>query len=36
MHGQPAGEDVVWVLGASALILLVAAPIAMRLYHKER
>ncbi len=36
MHGQPAGEDVAWVLGASAVILLVAAPIAMRLYHKER
>jgi len=36
MHGQPAGEDVAWVLGASALILLVAVPVAMRLYRKER
>jgi ABC-2 type transport system permease protein len=36
MHAQPAGEDVAWVLGASAVILLVAVPISMRLYHKER
>ena len=36
MHGQPAGEDVVWTLIASAVIVAVAGPIAMRLYHKER
>jgi ABC-2 type transport system permease protein len=36
MHGQPAGKAVLWVLVASALIVLVAAPIAMRMYRKER
>jgi hypothetical protein len=36
MHGQPALTDVAWVLAASAVILLVAAPVAMRLYRKER
>lgn len=36
MHGKPAASDVTWVLIASGLIVLVAAPIAMRLYHKER
>ena len=28
--------SVLWVLGASALIVAVSAPIAMRLYHQER
>jgi ABC-2 type transport system permease protein len=36
MHGQPAGTDVVWVLVASAVIVLVASPVAMRMYRKER
>jgi ABC-2 type transport system permease protein len=36
MHGQEAGADVVKVLIASAIIVLVASPIAMRLYHRER
>jgi len=36
MHGQPALGEVTWVLVASALIVLVASPIAMRLYRKER
>jgi ABC-2 type transport system permease protein len=36
MHGTPAGADVLWVLAASAAITLVAAPIALRLYHQER
>jgi len=36
MHGRPAGSDVAWVLLASALIVLVASPVAMRLYRKER
>ena len=36
MHGQAAGTDVMWVLIASAVIVLVAAPIAMRMYRKER
>jgi len=36
MHGQPASNDVTWVLIASALIVAVAWPVAMRLYNKER
>jgi ABC-2 type transport system permease protein len=36
MHGRPAGSDVMWVLLASAAIVIVAAPVAMRLYRKER
>jgi ABC-2 type transport system permease protein len=36
MHGRPAGGDVMWVLLASAVIVLLASPIAMRLYRKER
>jgi ABC-2 type transport system permease protein len=36
MHGEPVGADVVWVLLASAAIVLVTSPIAMRMYRKER
>ena len=36
MHGQPAGEAVLWTLLASAVIVLAASPIAMWLYRKER
>ena len=36
MHGTPVGPDVLWVLAASAVIVLVAAPIALRMYHQER
>jgi ABC-2 type transport system permease protein len=36
MHGTPAGEHVLWVLLASAVIVGISAPIAMRLYHQER
>ena len=36
MHGQPVGTEVLWVLLASALIVLVASPVAMRMYRKER
>jgi ABC-2 type transport system permease protein len=36
MHGRPAGTDVLWVLLASAVIVAIAAPIAMRMYRKER
>jgi ABC-2 type transport system permease protein len=36
MHGEPAAADVGWVLLASAIIVLVASPIAMRMYRKER
>ena len=36
MHGEPALVEVGWVLAASGAIVLAAAPIAMRLYRKER
>jgi len=36
MHGQPAAGDVLLVLAEAAVIVLVAAPIAMRMYRKER
>ena len=36
MHGEEAGSAVFWVLVASVLIVMVAAPIAMRMYRKER
>jgi ABC-2 type transport system permease protein len=36
MHGQPVGSDIVWVLAASAAIVLVASPVAMGMYRKER
>lgn len=36
MHGRPAGADILWVLLASGILVLVAAPIALRLYHQER
>jgi ABC-2 type transport system permease protein len=36
MHGHDVTSDVLWVLAASAAIVLVAAPIAMRMYHQER
>jgi ABC-2 type transport system permease protein len=36
MHGQPAAADVVKVLIASAVIVLVSSPVAMRLYRRER
>lgn len=36
MHGEPALRDVLGVLAWSAAIVAVSAPIAMRLYHKER
>lgn len=36
MHGQSVGGDVAWVFAASAAIVLVAAPVAMRMYHQER
>jgi ABC-2 type transport system permease protein len=36
MHGTPATSDVLWVLAASAVIVLVAAPLALRMYHQER
>jgi ABC-2 type transport system permease protein len=34
--GEPVGADLWWVLGTSALIVLVFAPIAMAMYRKER
>jgi ABC-2 type transport system permease protein len=36
MHGTNVTEDVLWVLIASAVIVGVSAPIAMRMYHQER
>ncbi len=36
MHGEPAAADVTWVLIASAVIVAISWPIAMRLYRKER
>jgi ABC-2 type transport system permease protein len=36
MHGNVEAADVVWVLVASAVITAVFAPIAMRMYHRER
>lgn len=36
MRGEPHGDKVVWVLAASVLITATAAPVAMRLYHRER
>lgn len=36
MHGNVVLGDVFWVLLASAIVTAVCAPIAMRLYHRER
>lgn len=36
MHGQPATEDVLWVVATSVVVTAVSAPIALRLYHRER
>lgn len=36
MHGNVDGGDVIWVLVASAVCTAVFAPIAMRLYYRER
>ena len=36
MHGEPVARDVVWVLAASALIVAITSPVAMRMYRKER
>jgi ABC-2 type transport system permease protein len=36
MHGDAALANVVWVLVASAVITAVFAPLALRMYHKER
>jgi ABC-2 type transport system permease protein len=36
MNGGAVASDVVWVLTASAVVTAVFAPIAMRMYHKER
>jgi len=36
MHGNVQGKDVLWVLIASAIVTAVFAPVAMRLYYRER
>jgi len=36
MHGTDVTADLVWTLAASAVIVGISAPIAMRMYHRER
>ncbi|MEJ0100378.1 MAG: ABC transporter permease [Pseudomonadota bacterium] len=36
MHGNVLGSDVVWVVVVSAIVTAVFAPVAMRLYYRER
>ena len=36
MHGGVSAGEILWVLVASALITAIFAPIAMRLYYRER
>jgi ABC-2 type transport system permease protein len=36
MHGNVQGSDLLWVLVASAIITTVFAPVAMRMYYRER
>jgi ABC-2 type transport system permease protein len=36
MHGNDVTADIVWVLLASAVIVAITAPVAMRMYHRER
>ena len=36
MHGEPAGPEVLRVFIATAVVLAIAAPVAIRLYRKER
>ena len=36
MHGDPVGTHVWWILGESALLILVFAPLALWMYRKER
>jgi ABC-2 type transport system permease protein len=36
MHGRNAAEDVLWVIATSSAITLVFAPLALRMYHRER
>ena len=36
MHGTDVASEVIWVVVASAVIVAISAPIAMRMYHQER
>jgi ABC-2 type transport system permease protein len=36
MHGKDVGSDIAWVFAAAAVIVSVAAPVALRMYHRER
>ncbi len=36
MHGQAVTGDILWVLAASAVIVAVSAPVALRMYYQER
>lgn len=36
MHGQPDMSSIIWVLIATAIITAIFAPVALRMYHRER
>jgi len=36
MHGNVDGGDILWVLVAAGIVTAVCAPIAMRMYNRER
>jgi ABC-2 type transport system permease protein len=36
MHGTDVSADIIWTLLASAIIVGISAPIAMRMYRQER
>lgn len=36
MHGEPAAGEVLWTLAAAAVLVILAAPVAMRMYRRER
>jgi hypothetical protein len=36
MHGTPVAADVLWVLVATAGLTAIGAPLALRMYRRER
>jgi ABC-2 type transport system permease protein len=36
MHGTDVTADIAWTLAASAIIVAISAPVAMRMYYRER
>jgi ABC-2 type transport system permease protein len=36
MHGHDVGGDIAWVFAASGVMLVIAVPIALRMYYRER